>query len=247
MGFKQDIIDKVKGILDENFESEEVSYVPNMENSKLTFGNKGLKFDSTVLFIDMRGSTDILNKHNKSVVAKIHMSYFHTIVKIAKITGGEVRSFNGDSMLVFYQGTTKDTLSNAVMAAMKMKYMLSNSEGGINNLLTKYTPVDFGIGIDDGIVLSTKIGIGGDSTTKDLIWIGNSINKSVVISDRRSSPNHIGISSRVYENLNDDVKYHIEKDYWGNEQKIDMWTRESFEYNGTSEYCYYTTYHWSVL
>ena len=118
MGLKQDITDKVKAIMDEEFKIEDVTYVPDIKNSKLTFGNTGLKFEATVLYIDMRGSTEILNKHNKASVAKMHMAYFHTVVKIAKSLGGEVRSFNGDSMLVFFQGTTKQSLSNAVQAAM---------------------------------------------------------------------------------------------------------------------------------
>ena len=47
-----------------------------------------------------------------------YKAYFHTIVTIAKNLGGHVRSFNGDGMLVFFQGTTKEVLSNAVKAAM---------------------------------------------------------------------------------------------------------------------------------
>lgn len=246
MGLKQNIIDKVKDILDTKFETEDVTYVPDISNSKLTFGNKGLQFEATVLFIDMRGSTEILNKHNNPVVAKIHMSYFHTILKIANSLGGEVRSFNGDSMLVFFPGTTKTTLSNAVQAAMHMKYMLSNSESGINNLLTKYTPIDFGIGIDDGKILCTKIGIGGDSNNKDLIWIGNAVNKAVKISDTRKSPNHIGISNHVYANLNDNVKFCVTKDYWGNDSQTNMWTSDYFTYNGKSESYYHTSYLWGL-
>lgn len=247
MGLKQNIIDKVKEIVDEKFEVEEVSYVPDIANTKLTFGNNGLEFEATVLYIDMRGSTGILNKHNKPVVAKIHMSYFHTIVKLANSLGGEVRSFNGDSMLVFFQGTTKSTLSNAVKAAMQIRYMLSDQENGINSILSKYTTIDYGIGIDDGKILCTKIGIGGDSNNKDLIWIGNPVNKSVVISDKGGSPNHIGISSYVYGNLNDDVKYHITKDSWGNEQKTNMWSSGTITYNNTVETYYYTSYYWTVL
>jgi adenylate cyclase len=107
MGLKQDIIDKVKAIVDEEFTVEDVTYVPDIKNSKLTFGNTGLRFEATVLYIDMRGSTEILNKHNKASVAKMHMAYFHTAIKIAKSLGGEVRSFNGDSILIFFQGTTQ--------------------------------------------------------------------------------------------------------------------------------------------
>ena len=122
MELKDDIKNKAKAIVDEKFIVEDVTYVPDLETTKLTFGCTGLLFEATVLYIDMRGSTAILNKHYNTTVAKIHMVYFHAIVKIANNLGGQVRSFNGDSLLVFFQGTTKNTLSNAVKAAMKMKF-----------------------------------------------------------------------------------------------------------------------------
>jgi len=245
MGLKQDITDKIKAILDEKFEVEVVTCVPDLDNPKLTFGNKGLKFEATVLYIDMRGSTEILNKHNKSTVAKIHMAYFHTIVRIANSLGGEVRSFNGDSLLVFFQGTTKARLSNAVLAAMQMKYMIANEDGGINQLLKKYSSIDFGIGIDYGEILCTKVGIIG-TNNRDLIWIGNSVNRSVVLSDGSKDPYYIAISDQVYNNLEDRVKYGIRKNLWGTEEQVDMWSSQTFNYNNRSETYYRTSWHWAV-
>ena len=246
MGLNKDITDKVKEILEGGYTIEDVSYVPEITNSKLTFNSTGLRFEATTLFIDLRDSTGILNRHNKSTIAKIHKAYLHTTVKIATSLGGEVRSFNGDSVLAFFQGTSKQSLSNAVEAAMKIKYMISNTESGINSLLAKYSAVDFGIGIDDGKILCAKVGIGGDNNTKDLIWIGNAVNKAVVISDNCKSSYHIGISSIVYDNLLDHVKYGTQKDYWGNDTKVDMWTRYSITYNGQTEYFYKTSWHWKV-
>lgn len=134
MALKDDIIAKVDSILDTKFETEDVSYIPDLDDTKLTFGNKGLKFYATVLYIDMRGSTKLLNSHNNNVVAKIFMAYYHTILKIAKSTSGEVRSFNGDSLLVFYYGNTKEAIQTATKAAMNMKYMLSVKSNPENNL-----------------------------------------------------------------------------------------------------------------
>lgn len=245
MSLKNDILNKIKEHMDANFDVQDVSYVPNLEDNKLTFGNTGLKFETTVLYIDLRGSTALINKHNKSTVAKIHKAYYYTIVKIAKSLGGENRSFNGDSLLVFFQGTTKNTLSNAVKAAMQMKYMLSDTEG-ISKHLSKYTKIDFGIGLDDGDVLCTKVGIGGTYDNKDLIWIGNPVNKSTVLSDLGKYPNHIYISKRVYDNLNDNVKYHTVYDSWGNPKKINMWNQIYFNYNNITEYGYCTEYHWII-
>jgi len=237
MVLKDDIIAKAKEIEKEGFQKLEVSTVPTIDDSRLTFGCKGLEFEATVLYIDMRGSTAMLNKHQKRVIAKIHMIYYHTIVKIAKATGGEIRSFNGDSLLVFYQGTTTSTLSNAVKAAMQMRYAITNL---INETLKNYIDIDFGIGIDDGKILATKVGVGRDDTTKDIIWIGHPVNKSTKISDDCKAPYYIGISKLVYDNLEDRVKYRKES-FFGREEKCDIWKQSSFEYNEKYENFYYTS------
>ena len=77
MSLKKEIKNKVKSIIDDPFEVIDITYIPKIDNPKLTFGNTGLRFKSTTLFIDMRGSTKLLNIHQKRTVAKIHMSYFH--------------------------------------------------------------------------------------------------------------------------------------------------------------------------
>ena len=53
MALKDDIKSKVKAILDEKFVVTDVTYVPRIDDTKLTFGNTGLKFEATVLYIDM--------------------------------------------------------------------------------------------------------------------------------------------------------------------------------------------------
>ena len=194
----------------------------------------------------MRDSTEVLNKHNKPTIAKIHKAYLHTTVAIAKSLGGEVRSFNGDSVLAFFQGTTKQSLSNAVKAAMQIRYMIASSDSGINNLLSKYSAVNFGIGLDHGTILCAKVGIGGDNNTKDLIWIGNSINKSVIISDECSEYSYIGISKFVYDNLLDEVKYGSQENNWGQKTNVDMWTSYSVKYNGEFQTFYKTSWQWTI-
>lgn len=240
---KKEIEDKVKEIIETNFEVEECYSVPDINDSRLTFGNKGLKFEATTLYIDMRESTKILNKHNRPTVAKLHMAYFHTIVKIAKSLGGEVRSFNGDGMLVFFYGTTKQSLSDAVKSAMQMTCMLTQS--AVKDKLEKYSGLNFGIGVDHGTILCTKVGISG-TNNRDLVWVGNPVNKSVKVGDNLEAPNHIGISSSTYENLLDEVKYHRYKDSFGYEQKVNMWTQGWYTYNGDYVSYYYTDYYWSV-
>ncbi|MEC9408349.1 MAG: adenylate/guanylate cyclase domain-containing protein [Pseudomonadota bacterium] len=242
---KTDIEAKAKSIVDTRFEVTDVTIVPDIDDSRLTFGNTGLKFTATVLYIDMRGSTELLNKHNRTTTAKLHMIYFHTIVSIANSLGGAVRSFNGDGMLVFFQGNTKASLSTAVKAAMQMCYMLTHSDSKVRTYLEKYSAINFGIGLDHGNILCTKAGKSG-SNNRDLVWLGNAVNKSVKVGDKLSDPYHVGISSYVYSNLQDHVKYHTKKDMFGYDQKVDMWQQDSHQYNGQWENYYYTSYHWTV-
>ena len=245
MALKDEIKSKVKSILDEKFEVTDISYVPKIDDSKLTFGNTALKFTGSTLFIDLRGSTKVLNEFNRTTVAKSHMAFFHTIVKIANSLDGNVRSFNGDSALIFFHGNLKETLSTAVKCAMKIKYMIDNDEGGINELLKKYSKLNFGIGVDHGNIICTKVGVGGEHN-RDIFWIGNAVNKSTVLGDNSSNPNHISISSYVYSNLLDWAKYGNRKNLWGKDEKVDMWTRGIFTYNDKQEYYYYTSWHWGV-
>lgn len=128
---------------------------------------------------------------------------------------------------------------------MQIKYMIDNSEGGINKLLKKYSKLDFGIGIDHGNILCTKVGIGGEHN-RDIFWIGNPVNKSTVLGDSSKSPNHIAISSYVYSNLLDKVKYHTTINAWGRTQKIDIWTQGLLSYNGQNEQYYYTSFHCTI-
>lgn len=245
MPLKEDIKSKVKAILDERLVVTDVTYVPKLDDPKLTFGNTGLKFTGSSLFIDIRGSTEILNTHNKPVVAKLHMAFFHTIVKIANSHDGNVRSFNGDSSLIFFQGNLKATLSTAVQCAMQIKFMIDDSEEGINEQLKKYSKLNFGIGIDHGNILCTKVGVGGEHN-RDIFWIGNPVNISTVLGDNSKKPNHIAISKYVYDNLLDWAKYGKKKNYYGQEEDVDMWTRGIFNYNGTNEYYYYTNWYWKL-
>jgi adenylate cyclase len=233
---KNSIGNKVKEIIDKKFEVTDITTIPDIDDSRLTFGNKGLRFTATTLYIDMRGSTAVLNNHNRTTVSKLHKAYFHTIVTIARSLGGEVRSFNGDGMLVFFQGTSKSTLSNAVQAAMMMKWMLSSNDSPVYKNMSKYSAVNFGIGIDYGKILCSKVGISGVNN-RDLIWVGNAVNRSVKIGDKLHGD--IGISEVIYSNLEDKVKFHNNTDMW-------RCNSSGLTYNNKQENYYSTTYQWSV-
>lgn len=239
MSQKKEILAKAKEIKNASFVKKDTYSIPNIDTSTLTFGCTGLNFPATVLYIDMRGSTKVLNIHQRRVVAKIHMTYYHAIVKVAKEDGGEIRSFNGDSLLVFFYGKTADVACKAVRSAMRMSYAINEI---VNEILSDYTDINFGIGIDCGEILATKVGLGGNCDNKDLIWIGNAVNRSTKISDECKSPYHIGISKTVYEKLDETLLHIAKKDQWGFQYKEDIWSSAWLHYNDSYETMYKTRY-----
>lgn len=232
MSLKDDIQRKAREIRDTSFIKKSTNSVPSIDTPALTFGCTGLTFPATVLYIDMRGSTKLLNTHQRRVTAKIHMIYYHTICKIAKQDGGEIRSFNGDSLLVFFYGNSVDVTRQAVRSAFRMRYAITDI---INQTLTEYTDIDFGIGIDYGEILATKVGFGGNSDNKDLIWIGNAVNRSTKISDECCEPNYVGISERVYNRLDESLIHYKERNSYGYELVNEVWNQYRLKYNDNYE------------
>lgn len=235
MSLKEDIRNKAKEIRDTIFVKKSANSVPSIDTPALTFGGTGLTFPATVLYIDMRGSTKLLNTHQRRVTAKIHMIYYHTICKIAKQDGGEIRSFNGDSLLVFFYGNSVDVTRNAVRSAFRIRFAITDI---INKTLTEYTDIDFGIGIDYGEILATKVGLGGNSDNKDLIWIGNAVNRSTKISDECCDPYYVGISASVYGRLEDGLIHYKEQNSYGYEQVCNVWNQSRLVYNDDYEIFY---------
>ena len=96
------IHDKVQEYLEPgSYEITEIDYIPEIDDINITFGNKGVKLFSSVLYLDMRDSTDVIQEHHKYTVAKLQKAYLHVAAQIVSDNNGCVRSFNGDGILAF--------------------------------------------------------------------------------------------------------------------------------------------------
>jgi len=233
--FRRQIEDRTKSIRDEQFLENPISVVPTLETASLTFNNVGKSFYATVLYIDIRHSSELLDAHRYANVAKLLSAFYNAIVRIANHDRGEIRSFNGDSLLVFYMGTEEETISKAICSAMRMSYAITDI---VNPLMRGLSNLDFGIGIDYGKVLAKKVGISG-SVNKDLIWIGNGVNRATKISDKCKHPYHIGISDKLYQKLDGAMVY--THDDVGLLKS--MWIQSNMVYNGNTETIHKTSYY----
>src|SRR6266545_4210210 len=93
------------------------------DNDDVPLGKKAMEFEATVLFVDVRQSTDITDSFRRQTAAKMMKAYFSGAVRIINANGGAVRSFNGDGMLAFFMGDPRST--PAVKAAMHIDWFVS--------------------------------------------------------------------------------------------------------------------------
>lgn len=232
---KDDISGRLKEILAPgDYTITESESIPGPGDQRLSFGNTGVRFWASTLYIDMRGSTKVLNQHQAHTVAKIHKAYLYTATTLIAAAGGQIRSYNGDSILAFFPKNFKSTIQSAVKTAMEIKYMLAEVT---RPEFERYHPLNFGIGVDHGQILCVKAGRAGNDNQNDFVWLGNAVNKATVLSDRAADPNHVFISDVCRVNLEDNQKL---------SKGVDMWSQDSVEYNGTTEKVWKTNFRWGV-
>ncbi len=190
---------KIRDLMSLKYDVSAIDRVPTKQD--VTFGDKACSIQAACLFIDIRDSSKLIQKYRVSDVANL-LKCFHYICSftIRKNTG-EVRSFNGDSVLAIF--TEKSCCDCAASTAFNIKYFIDLL------LISKYKiekDLDFGIGIDFGKIFVVKVGNRGEFNN-DLVWIGSPVNRAAKMGNKSNSPNSISISKAVYERLNKENRF----------------------------------------
>lgn len=217
MSLKEILEEQVDEFFSGDYEISQGNVIPNIED--IEFGKKGRELQLAMLFIDIRESTKIVGAFRRTTAARMYKSFLYGVSKIARANNGELRSFNGDGVLVVFIGDNKRT--NAVKAAMQMSWFCREvlkpklDSYFENNSQLSDIEFDFGIGIDVGKVLVVRGGIKG-SNNNDLVWVGNATNYAVKLSSLSKNGYNIYISEDVYKKMADSSKYgdSPERDLW---------------------------------
>jgi adenylate cyclase len=235
MGMKDDISGRLKEVLAPgDYAIQDSETIPGPGDNRVTFANTGVRFWTATLYIDMRGSTAVLNQHQAHAVGKLHKAYLYTATTLIAQGGGQIRSYNGDSILAFFPGNTKAAITSAIKAAMQVKYMLVTV---CKEEFQRYQMLNFGAGVDHGQILCVKAGRGQNDNHNDFVWLGNAVNRATVLSDSATEPSYVFISERCRTNLENSAQFCDGKD---------MWTEDAIEYNGARERAWKTGYGWRV-
>jgi adenylate cyclase len=237
MGYIKDLENKIKDYMDGDYEVTETENIPAPEN--VPFGKKAFKIRLTSLCIDLRKSTDLLKVHDKETCGKIHKSYIAIASKIISENGGQLRSFNGDSVLAFWKAKYKSDIEDAVRTAMQLKWALDIK---FSKYFEEYSKLDFGIGVDYGDVYIIRAGLPKNDNNNDLVFLGMCVNYSCMIANQAYGPNHVEISTDVYSNLTENLLMGTD----GNGVKRNMWSDGIAKWKNKDWKTKLTSWYWKV-
>jgi class 3 adenylate cyclase len=200
-----DSISRITEILDSSDSSyEEHTGVPSRD--RLTYTN-GYYVDVTVLFIDMRGSKILSEKHTRPVLAKIYRAYISELVAVIK---GDPKIseiyIEGDGVWAVFNTTTKDDVNVTFCTAAKVSSLID-----ILNIKLKrkgYSEVKVGIGLDDATSLYIKAGYKG-SGINEVVWLGSVVGQAAALcknGNREWYDREMMVSKKVYDLLSENNK-----------------------------------------
>lgn len=219
----ENIINTINNFFKGSYDVKSGNTIPDVGD--LDFAKKGRELELAMMFIDIRESTKIVDGFRRITAAKMYKSFLWGVAKIARLNGGELRSFNGDGVLIAFIGDSKCT--NAAKAALQMSWFCKKvlkpklDQYFKENNELKNIDFDYGIGIDVGKILVVRGGIRGENNN-DLVWVGNATNYAVKLSSIPDDGYCIFISDDVYKALNNSSKI-------GGNPKVTMWENRTWK------------------
>ncbi len=168
----------------------------------LGLGNDATQLDGTVLYADLKSSTELVNKYNPDFAAEVYKCFLTCAARIIRTEGGEITAYDGDRIMAVYIGNSM--YNAAARTALRINYAV---EEVINPAIEDSYEDDpyivrHVVGIDTSKLFVSRIGVRGDN---DLVWVGRAANYAAKLSDGSGAPSQI--TEDVYSKLDASVKY----------------------------------------
>ena len=165
--------------------------VPSDEDQDITFDygtiKKGKEFQTCVLHVDIRNSTQLNLKYNTNKLGMLYSAFVKSAIRSIEYYKGKVRTINGDRVMGVFPSL--DCFNNSISAAITINHIT-------NNVLSKYfkeEPIKCGVGVDHGTMRVFKTGVrrGNDrNASKSLVWLGRPANVASKLADLSNKPYH---------------------------------------------------------
>jgi class 3 adenylate cyclase len=197
-----DSIERIDEILDGDDESyEEKDSVPSRET--LTFDN-GFYVNCSALFVDMRGSKKLSEKHKNPTLAKIYRSYISELVAILRndINIKEI-SIEGDCVWGIFNTPKKVNIDSVFSTAARASSLVDILN--YRYAKKKISEISVGIGITYGRALMIKAGY-KSSGVNEVTWMGTLVAEAAKLcsnGNREYYDKEVMVSNVFYSNLNE--------------------------------------------
>lgn len=202
-------IDEVLISSDSSYEDKDS--IPTRDS--LTFNN-GFYVNCSAIFIDIRGSKELSDKHKRPVLAKIYKTYISELVAVLKshskiselyIEGDAVwgicdTPYISDINELFSVGAQASSLIDILNIKYKKK---------------RYSELTVGIGMSYGSSLMIKSGYKG-SGINEVVWLGKLVGEAALLcsyGNKTYNDYEMMVSDVFYSNLNEDNKKLLSKNY----------------------------------
>ncbi len=182
----EEISTDVADVIDTDFNHVTTKLVPSLEDSGLTFERgaekKGKLLKTCVLFVDIRDSVALTEKHHNKTMGKVYTAFTKAVLKAAHHHGGFIRNIIGDRVMVVFP--EEGCFTKAVDCAISINHICKKI------IDKKFRGVDFkcGIGIDYGELRVIKVGVQKQgeerSENKGLVWVGYPANLASRLTDK---------------------------------------------------------------
>lgn len=177
---EKEVIDVTKT----TFVHNDTTVVPGIGDTGLTYESgkdkKGKKINTCVLYVDIRNSVALTEKHHTQTMGRIYTAFTKAVLKLARHHNGHTRNIIGDRVMIVFPST--NCYKNAVHCAISINHVAEK-------IINKQFNVEFncGIGIDYGELRVIKVGIQRNGTengeNKGLVWVGYPANLASRLTD----------------------------------------------------------------
>jgi class 3 adenylate cyclase len=204
-----DRIDEVLNVSDASYENK--NSIPSRD--LLTFKN-GFYVQCSAIFIDIRGSKELNEKHKKPVLAKIYKTYISELIAVLKSYSKISELYiEGDAVWATCDTPNKKDIDELFSVAARAASLID-----ILNIKYKkkgYSELTIGIGMSYGTSLMIKSGYIG-SGINEVVWLGKLVGEAAMLcsyGNKTFNNKEMMVSNVLYGNLNNSNKELLSKNH----------------------------------
>ena len=233
MNLKQIITEKFGSLSEEQFKYIESTDINRA--SEVRDNISGIYMEASVVYLGIKSISAVVKENGRRRTALAYAMIHDVAEAIAKQNEGFVNCYSSESFLIVFPG--KDAANNAaVKASLQIAGALYNT---FRDQLSAVANLEFAMGIDHGHIMGTRNA--SDNGPGHLTWFGSTISKAKRISFECARPFHVGLSSIVFHNIDDDLKT-TQRRIIGIKRTVDMWTKLSYTYENDKKHLYQTNH-----